>query len=186
MASDIVRDLELYEVGDDEDVLDITADPQRMAGMRACLACQHLCASFSTGWPISNPLPYQQWTVRCCDVLMSVQETLEHDSVQTLVWLVRLEHIAEETLALFRRQRRWTDDDQQQATLLLKGLEAQLQEWQAQIPARLLSQSNHLQPQQLHEPTYGHADNYYSSSSPHGKPLRRDRPPRSPTPQVSL
>lgn len=141
MASDIVRDLDLDQAVHDEDLLDIRTSEDRIAGMRAYLACYYICSSFSSTWQRSNALPYQQWTATCCDILMGSQDAQpEKGPVQTLVWLVRLGHIVEETLSLTKRQRH----EEQQVFLMVKGLEAQLREWQAQMPVELLSQSEYI------------------------------------------
>lgn len=168
MASDIVKDLYLDQAVDDEYPLNMRVSEDRIAGMRAYLACHYLCASFSSVWKKSSTLPYQQWTATCCDILMRnqyIQPAHERGPVQTLIWLVRLGHIVEETLSLTKRQLH----EDQQVLLMVKGLEAQLREWQAQISIKLLSQSKALA--QIKSQAYDLA-NSVPSRSPDSEPLR--------------
>lgn len=139
MASDIVKDLELDQAPDDLDVSEVRSSEHQMAGVRAYLACQYLCSSFSSTWRTSNTLPYQQWTKTCCEILSGSQGVQATEADQTLVWLVRLGHIAEETLSLTKRRGQMYSGDQHEL-FMVKGLEAQFQEWQTQIPVEHPSQ----------------------------------------------
>ena len=107
----------------------IRADQERMAGIRAYLACYYLCSSFASIWAKSHSLSYQQWTETCCEILESSPGGEAATADQTLAWLVRLGHIAEETLFLIKGQGKSQHEDNH-TLLMVKGMEAQLREWQ--------------------------------------------------------
>lgn len=143
MASDIVKDLELDQAPEDLDVSKVRSSEHQMAGVRAYLACQYLCSSFSSTWKTSNTLPYQQWTTTCCNILLGSQDVQATEADQTLVWLVRLGHIVEETLSLTKQRGQMHSEDQHEL-FMEKGLEAQFQEWQTQVPVEHPSQRKKL------------------------------------------
>lgn len=139
MASDLVHDLCFDQALDDTDIPGIRVDEESMAGIRAYLASYYMSASFVMTWNRGRSLPYQQWTATCCDLLVGDEGDQGTASAHTLVWLVRLGLIMEETMSLARRQGK-VQLEYQNVLLMIKGLEAQFQEWQAQIPADIRSQ----------------------------------------------
>lgn len=76
--------------------------------------------------------------MRCCN-LLEQHSPLDQD--HTLVWLARLGHAGQEIAALHKRAQKPAAQDENQLRLLHLGLEAQLQEWQARIPARVAARS---------------------------------------------
>lgn len=81
--------------------------------------------------------------MRCCE-LLEQHSLLDQD--HTLIWLARLGHAAEETVALHKRAQNPDAQDENQLRLLRLGLEAQLQEWQARMPATVAAQSEFYDP----------------------------------------
>lgn len=139
MASDLVQDLELDQAPDDIDFVASRVSEERMIQMRAYLAAYHLCSSFSASWQKPSSIHYQEWTATCCKVLERGENGQTRLSDQVLAWLVRLDHLAEETLALANRRRGQTMQEEH-ILLMTKGLEAQFEEWRIQIPAEAGSQ----------------------------------------------
>lgn len=152
MAGDIVRDLDMdeppaplpmEEVGVVDVVEETRKDEERMAHIRAYLACYYLSSVFASTFQKKHTVLYSQWTVTCCNILdrQSNQDNDDDGPVakadRTLVWLVRLGNILEETTGVnFKRK---GVDDRQHLQLMYKGLEAQLREWQGQMPSDLLN-----------------------------------------------
>lgn len=144
MAGDLVRDLELDEPPAHVDVTQLRADEQRMAHIRAYLSCYYLSSVFATTFQRKNTVPYTQWTEDCCRILLDgggdSPEDPAAEADRTLVWLVRLGHVAEETTFVNARKHKGVqqdDEDPQRTQLMYKGLEAQLREWQCQMPANV-------------------------------------------------
>lgn len=144
MAVDIVHDLELDQAPDEIDMVNGRLDDTRLAEIRAYLASYVLCSSFSASWRKPQKVAYQQWTTRCCDMLLTGRD--RRDKVfkqdETLIWLVRLGHVAEQT-AKMNDPKHPARHDQQHSLLVVKGLEAQLREWQGLIPDDIFCQSKH-------------------------------------------
>lgn len=132
MAMDIVRDLELDQASHNEDVEVVRADQQRVAGIRAYVSCYYLCSSFASTFAKNHSIPYQQWTATCCNILESVVDNEAAIANQTLAWLVRLAHLAEQASLLTKRQDILQHEDQHEL-LMVKGMQAQLREWQARM-----------------------------------------------------
>lgn len=134
MAGGIVRDLNLDEPPADVDITRLRASNDRLACMRAYLACYYISSVFAPMLRGRHAVPYQQWTMTCCSVLDRESDDREAEADRTLVWLVRLGNIVEETMAIDFRQKD-TQKGPQYLQLMLKGLEAQLREWQGRMPA---------------------------------------------------
>lgn len=129
---DMVNDLELDQAPQKAHFEAIRADQERMAGIRAYVSCYYLCSSFASTWARNHSISYQQWTATCCDFLESDGDSEAAIADQTLAWLVRLGHIAEQASLLAKRQDIMQHEDQHEL-LMAKGVEAQLREWQARI-----------------------------------------------------
>lgn len=148
MASDIVRDLELDQPKEGINFADARANPELMNGIRAYLAAQYLCSGFAATWQKASTLPYQNWTATCCDILESTESGSASKSDQTLAWLIRLQHLVAETAILNQNNRGrggevggiQGQDEEQHVVLILKGMEAQLLEFQSQISPEISSQ----------------------------------------------
>lgn len=138
MASDLVHDLCLDQAPEDADIPGVRVDEERMEGIRAYLASCYMSASFVATWNRGSSLPYQEWTATCCD-LVGEEDDQGTAPGHTLVWLVRLGHIVEETLSLAQRLGK-SQLEHQHVLLIIKGLEAQFREWRARIPAEHRSQ----------------------------------------------
>ncbi|RYP93142.1 hypothetical protein DL770_000716 [Monosporascus sp. CRB-9-2] len=124
MAVDIVQDLELDQEGGY-----MSLDPQdQLPGIRAFLACRYSLSKV-------RALPYNSWVAHCWEVL---EQSSALDGDQTLVWLVRLQHIADAADELGQscvNSKSGSPTDHHQDLIRL-GLEAQLREWQRAIPER--------------------------------------------------
>lgn len=145
MVGDIVRDLELDEPLAPFD----TSQPppraeaqQQMPYVRAYLSSYYLSAVLaSTFQKKKHTVPYRPWTEVCCRRLLdrddSPDEPAAADADRTLVWLVRLGHLVGETALVtgVRHNEDVQHDGLLRAQLVYKGLEAQLREWQSQMPA---------------------------------------------------
>ncbi|PSS03208.1 hypothetical protein BD289DRAFT_359345 [Coniella lustricola] len=141
MAVDIVRDLELDQEPDEPGMMNMVTDADRLAGIRAYLASYFLCSSFSATWRKPQKILYQQWTTTCCDILVKGRDKNDAATIQDekLTWLVRLGHSVEQT-AMMNDPKHPARHDQQHSLLVIKGVEAQLREWQSRIPSEILSQ----------------------------------------------
>ncbi|RYP44277.1 hypothetical protein DL768_009247 [Monosporascus sp. mg162] len=132
MAVDIMQDLELDQEGGY-----MSLDPQdQLPGIRAFLACHYSLSNYCWAWRRVPPLPYNSWTAHCWDVL---EQSSALDGDQTLVWLVRLQHIVDAADKLDQsdmNSKNGNPIDYHQ-NLMRLGLEAQLREWQRAIPERL-------------------------------------------------
>ncbi|KXX76398.1 Glucose transport transcription regulator RGT1 [Madurella mycetomatis] len=118
MAVDIVIDLELdQDLGTDS--LGTAPSPERLEQIR-------LNAS---AWGRSLPLTYSAHTARCCEMLQRYSK-LKGD--QVLAWQVRLERLVEETSELYRVQRGQSRSEYQ-ISLMVRGMENQLTEWETHI-----------------------------------------------------
>ncbi|KAJ9155614.1 Zn(II)2Cys6 transcription factor [Pleurostoma richardsiae] len=139
MAIDIVHDLELdHPPSGDASLLNNAVSEEMLAGIRAYLACYYLGTSFEISWSKGSSVGYTQWTATCCDILEMHSGASEGD--RTLVWLVRLQHLAEETAKL-RNSSRSQPQGEHHKSLLLKGIETQLREWQGRMPNDMPSTS---------------------------------------------
>ncbi|KAI3399551.1 hypothetical protein diail_6573 [Diaporthe ilicicola] len=110
MAADIVHDLELDQAPDDFGNADLEENEDFLAG----------------------------WTATCCGILERVGNGQAATSDQSLAWLTRLANIFAETSSLNKR-RGEVKLEAQHVLLMVKGLEAQLQEWQGRMPVDISS-----------------------------------------------
>ena len=92
--------------------------------------------SFSRTWGRTTPLKYTEYTARSCDILESASP-LQRD--QILAWQVRVQRIIEETSDLSTEQIPAQTD--YQIDLMIKGMQAQLTEWQTRVAPELSSNS---------------------------------------------
>lgn len=134
MAADIVHDLDLDQAPDNFDHAAFETDEKVLAGIRAYVACYYLCTSIASIWSKKNSLPFEQWTATCCEILERPRDGQAAMADQSLAWLARLGNISEETSSLTKRKGQ-VQHEAQHVLLMVKGLEAQLQEWQGRIPA---------------------------------------------------
>ena len=86
-------------------------------------------------------MKHDAWVARCCDELEQAGSALDQD--HTLVWLVRLQHIATDINELNRSCRKaggggggGAPPSEHHQKLIRIGLETQLREWQDAIPER--------------------------------------------------
>ncbi|KAG8167940.1 hypothetical protein KVR01_003629 [Diaporthe batatas] len=129
MAADIVHDLELDRAPDNFDRADFVAEEKSMDGIRAYISCYYLVASMASIWTRKNSLPFEQWTSTCCDIL---EMSGGGQADQCLAWLARLGNIIEQTASLTRK-RGQVSHEPQHVLLMVKGMEAQLQEWRGRM-----------------------------------------------------
>lgn len=80
-------------------------------------------------WNRPPALTYTEHTARCCDILQRYS-SLRGDHI--LAWQVRLQRLVEETDEL-RRTQRGRSPSEYQVELMIRGIEAQLDEWEAEI-----------------------------------------------------
>lgn len=145
MASDIVRDLDLDQPHDGINSADTRSNPELMNTIRVYLAAQYLCSGFAATWQKTQALPFQNWTATCCDILSGNEDDPTSKSDQTLAWLVRLQHLIVEIWHLNKRRgiargRGEEQNEEQRIMLTSKGMEAQLREFQGQMPPDISSQ----------------------------------------------
>lgn len=138
MAADIVHDLDLDQAPDSFDHAASEIDEKFLSGIRAYVACYYLCTSIASIWSRKNSLPFEQWTATCCDILERPRDGQTATADQSLAWLARLGNISEETSSLTKRKGQ-LQHEAQHVLLMVKGMEAQLQEWQGRIPADISS-----------------------------------------------
>ncbi|KAJ4419939.1 hypothetical protein N0V82_004653 [Gnomoniopsis sp. IMI 355080] len=140
MASDIVRDLDLDQPLDGIVFAEARSNPKRMNSIRAYLATQYLCSGFAAAWKKTDTLPFQNWTATCCDILSGNDNALAATSDQTLAYLCRLQHFVAEAAQINKRGG-GEQHEEQHILLMVKGMEAQLQEIQCQLSSEISSQS---------------------------------------------
>lgn len=138
MAADIVHDLELDQAPDTFGHAGFETDEKFLAGIRAYVACYYLCTSIASIWFKKSSLPFEQWTATCCDILERSADDHAAKSDQSLAWLARLGNISDETSSLTMR-RGQRQHEAQHVLLMVKGMEAQLQEWRGRMPADISS-----------------------------------------------
>ncbi|POS77232.1 hypothetical protein DHEL01_v204366 [Diaporthe helianthi] len=132
MAADIVRDLELDQAPDSFDHAGFITEEKSMDEIRAYISCYYLFASLASIWTKKISLPFDQWTSTCCDILER-SDSVQAYADKTLAWLARLGNIIEQTASLTRQNGR-VQHEPQHVLLMVKGMEAQLQEWQGRMP----------------------------------------------------
>ncbi|KAL8295915.1 hypothetical protein RB597_009048 [Gaeumannomyces tritici] len=129
MAVDLVQDLELDQPEGIEQAG--FAGEERLQAIRAYLCCYYLVVARAMAY-IARPasLQFTAWTAACCDILER-EGTQASDRV--LPWLVRNQHLVEETASLTAAQEKG-QRSQYQVDTMLRGLEAQFREWKSRIP----------------------------------------------------
>ncbi|KAK1763596.1 hypothetical protein QBC33DRAFT_242303 [Phialemonium atrogriseum] len=136
MAVDIVHDLELDQDSSIEGVTIESVSERRLEEIRAYLATYYLVAYFSTSWSRTSSLPHTGYTTRCCDLL----ERSTNKGDRVLAWLVRLQHVAEEIGDL--RKNRDNAQSEYQLDLMLRGMDAQLTEWEGRMAPDISSNTS--------------------------------------------
>ncbi len=98
---------------------------------------------FATAWNRQPALRYTPYIKKCCDILEN-QESCRGDLI--LAWQVRLQRIVEETHTM-RRNAKPTDAAQvYQHKLMLKGMEAEMDQWETAMPQTVRSARTYLLP----------------------------------------
>ena len=95
----------------------------------------NLHSSISTSWSRTSSLPHTGYTTRCCDLL----ERSTNKGDRVLAWLVRLQHVVEEIGDL--RKNRDNAQSEYQLDLMLRGMDAQLTEWEGRMAPDISSNS---------------------------------------------
>ncbi len=90
-----------------------------------------LSSSFATTWNRQPSLPYSPYIKKCCDILEK-QRSCKGDEV--LAWQVRVQRIVEETSAIRRGSRSVDASQLYQQSLMIKGMEAELNHWETIMP----------------------------------------------------
>ncbi|KAK0656786.1 hypothetical protein B0T16DRAFT_319036 [Cercophora newfieldiana] len=139
MAVDILSDLELDQENDTDD-LDIPPTPERMDQIRLYLATYFIVSHQSVSWARSRSMQYTEFTSKAIE-LFQRHSTLAADGA--LAWKARLQRLVEETNDLRRTKKNPNLSAAQaeyQTSLVLRGIESQLNEWESQIPPSVSSQ----------------------------------------------
>ncbi|CCC07682.1 unnamed protein product [Sordaria macrospora k-hell] len=141
MAVDMVNDLELdVDPGFDELNGPRRPSPQRLEEIRTYLATYYVASNFATSWNRTPSMSFTNYTSKCCDILEKYSIT-KGDCI--LPWLVRLQRLCEETNDLRKPQRGGISglpqQTESQIEMIIKGMEAQLNEWEAKMPSELKS-----------------------------------------------
>ncbi|KAK3330612.1 hypothetical protein B0H66DRAFT_69338 [Apodospora peruviana] len=133
MTVDIVNDLEL-DLDPGSNGGEVTQD--RLEAIRAYLGSYYQVSKYvyGTTWNRTPSLQFTAYTAKCCDIL---EQNSQHQGDAILVWQVRLQRIVEETNDM-RRNQRGHSQSESQIDLMLRGMEAQLTEWESKLPADLL------------------------------------------------
>lgn len=132
MTVDLVSDLELDQdiyLGHDE------PSAQRLREIRAYLGSYYQVSSYRACWARTAALTYTPFTSKCCDLL---EQHAKSQGDKILVWQVRLQRIVEETNDM-RRSQRGRSQNESQIELMLKGMEAQLNEWERSLDKELVN-----------------------------------------------
>lgn len=135
MAVDIVNDLELDQDADGDDIPLEKASQERIEEIRTYLATYYFVSSFAAAWNRTSALLYTKYTAKCCDILER-DSNVKGDHI--LAWLVRIQHILEEVNDL-RKTHRSASQNEYQISLMLKGMESQLSEWESHMSPELSS-----------------------------------------------
>lgn len=138
MAADIIHDLELDQAPENLDRSDFEPDENSMAGIRAYIGCYYLCASIASIWSKKSSMTFEKWTATCCDILERSEAGEAATADQSLAWLARLGNIFKETSSLTNRKGQ-LQHGAQHVLLMVKGMDAQLREWQGRLPADVSS-----------------------------------------------
>ena len=81
--------------------------------------------SYAIVWRKTPSITYTQYTAKCHDILERASP-IQGDRV--LAWLVKLQHLAEETADALKNHP--GSHNEYQEAFVLKGMESQLQEWE--------------------------------------------------------
>ncbi|OIW31326.1 hypothetical protein CONLIGDRAFT_573489 [Coniochaeta ligniaria NRRL 30616] len=135
MVVDIVNDLELDQDPDSDDMPSEKVTKEGLEEIRTYLATYYFVSSFAAAWNRTPALSYTKYTAKCCAILER-DSTIKGDHI--LAWLVRIQHILEEVNDL-RKTRRSGGLDEYQISLMLKGMESQLTEWETRMSPELSS-----------------------------------------------
>lgn len=198
MVVDIVADLELDQDPDGDELPPEKPSDERLEQVRTYLATFYLVSSSAQAWNRTPALHYTNYTAKCC-ALLERNSDVEGD--QVLAWLVRIYHVLEEASAL-RKTRKAGDQSEYQMSLMLRGLESQLAEWEGKMPPELLSTRTSLSffltttttntlSDRKSQPQSGCSSSSRRSSSPlppssnSAHKRRRKGPPPSQNPRVS-
>ncbi|KAK3497660.1 uncharacterized protein B0T23DRAFT_89760 [Neurospora hispaniola] len=140
MAVDMVNDLELdVDPGVDELTGPRGPSPERLEEIRTYLATYYVASNFATSWNRTPSMSFTSYTSKCCDILEKYSIT-KGDRI--LPWLVRLQQLCEETNDLRKPQRGaggLPQATESQIEMIIKGMEAQLNEWEVKMPSDLQS-----------------------------------------------
>ena len=136
MAVDIVTDLELDQDPDGDDLPPQQASDERLEQVRTYLATFYLVSSSAEAWNRTPALLYTNYTAKCCDLLKR-DGAVRGDRV--LAWLVRIQHILEEVSGLRKANGKASGQNEYQVSLMLKGMESQLAEWEGSMSPEVSS-----------------------------------------------
>lgn len=93
--------------------------------------------SFATSWNRTPSMSFTNYTAKCCDIL---EKYGINKGDRILSWLVRLQRLVEETNDLRKPERGGLPQrTENQIEMIVKGMEAQLNEWEAKMPSDLKS-----------------------------------------------
>ncbi|KAB5562695.1 hypothetical protein GE09DRAFT_756332 [Coniochaeta sp. 2T2.1] len=132
MVVDIVNDLELDQDPDGEDNNNLPSQKcsdARLEQVRTYLATYYLVSSFAAAWNRVPALFYTKYTAKCCD-LLERDSSVRGDHI--LAWHIRVQHILEQVSQL--RKTKISGQNEYQISLMLKGMESQLGEWEGRMP----------------------------------------------------
>ena len=142
MVVDIVNDLELDQDPDGGDPTPDRVDDERLEEIRTYLATYYLVSGFATSWNRAPALYYTRYTAKCCDILER-DSALRGDRV--LAWLARIQRILEEVNELRKTHHRAAGgQNEYQISLMLKGMESQLAEWEGRMAPEISSTGTEL------------------------------------------
>jgi hypothetical protein len=134
MAVDIVNDLELDQLPEGASA---AITDERLTQIRTYLSTYYLSSASSTSWTRPVILPYTP-TTTCLLHTLEVHSAIPSD--KHLVWLVRLQHVVEEVSTLTNSPvPHPTAQNEYQLSLLLRGMAAQLDEWEAAMTPAIAS-----------------------------------------------
>ncbi|KAM7209753.1 hypothetical protein V8F20_000156 [Naviculisporaceae sp. PSN 640] len=132
MTVDLISDLELDI---DQYLAHDELSAQRLTEIRAYLGSYYQVSSYRACWARTAALTYTPFTAKCCDIL---EQHAKSQGDKILVWQVRLQRIVEETNDM-RRNQRGRSQNESQIELMLKGMEAQLNEWERSLDKELVN-----------------------------------------------
>ncbi|KAB5528909.1 hypothetical protein GE09DRAFT_941766, partial [Coniochaeta sp. 2T2.1] len=140
MVVDMVNDLELDQDPDGEDnnlLPSQKCSDARLEQVRTYLATYYLVSSFAAAWNRVPALFYTKYTAKCCD-LLERDSAVKGDHI--LAWHIRIQHILEQVSQL--RKTKISGQNEYQISLMLKGMESQLGEWEGRMPPEVAGTSN--------------------------------------------